>query len=55
MKETIKWVENRIAKGDCGESLALMRAENIAAVRAFHRSFPQYAPTPLAKLDALAV
>ena len=31
-----------------------MSTENVAKARAFHRSFPQYSITPLAKLDGMA-
>ena len=34
--------------------LSVMSTENVAKARAFHRSFPQYSITPLAKLDGMA-
>ena len=34
--------------------LSLMSRENVAKARQFHRSFPQYSPTPLARLDGMA-
>ena len=51
--EKIKWVANRMPKtGDL--SLPVMSLENVKKARAFHKSFPQYAETPLAKLDGMA-
>jgi len=35
-------------------SLTAYNAQNAAKVRAFHESFPEYSPTPLANLSALA-
>lgn len=49
----IQWVMNRMPKTD-DAWLSAMGEEEIAKVRAFHRSFPQYAPTPLANLSHLA-
>lgn len=51
--ETIKWTLNEMPKSD-DRNLPIMAVEKVAQARAFHRSFPQYAVTPLAKLDALA-
>lgn len=34
--------------------LGIMSLENVAKARAFHKSFPQYTVTPLARLDNLA-
>ena len=51
--EKIKWTLNAMPKSDDGK-LSIMSLENVARARAFHRSFPQYSVTPLAKLDALA-
>ena len=50
----VKWVENRIPPSDCSKSMALMDVGTIAKARDFHRSFPQYSATPLARLDRLA-
>lgn len=50
----IKTVKNECTKSDCQSVLSLMTAEEMKKVRAFHKSFPQYAQTPLVKLDALA-
>ena len=51
--QTIQYILNAMPKsGD--RYLPLMSAANIAQVRAFHGSFPQYAVTPLAKLDGMA-
>jgi diaminopropionate ammonia-lyase len=54
MRDLIKWTENNLAPSDCVESLELIDATAIAKVRTFHASIPQYSPTPLAQLDALA-
>ena len=51
--EQIKWVLNEMPKSD-DRHLSIMSPENVATARAFFRSFPQYAVTPLAKLDAMA-
>ena len=51
--EMIKWVLNKMPKsGD--QYLDIMSTENVEKARAFHRSFPQYTVTPLAKLDGMA-
>ena len=42
----IRWVMNRMPGTD-DPWLNIMSLEEAAKVRAFHRSFPQYAPTPL--------
>ncbi len=49
----IKWVLNEMPKSD-DRHLPLMARERAEEVRAFHRSFPQYSVTPLARLDAMA-
>ena len=54
MKDSIKWTQNTLAPSDCSASLGLIDASAVKKVRAFHASIPQYAPTPLARLDALA-
>ena len=51
--EKIKWVENRLPKTR-DEQLPIMALEEVARARAFHRSFPQYAVTPLAALEGMA-
>ena len=53
MKDIIKWAANRMPSSD-DRQLDVMSTENVAKVRAFHRSFPQYSITPLAKLDGMA-
>ena len=53
VSEKIKWVVNKMPKSDDAH-LGIMSLENVEAARSFHRSFPQYDVTPLAKLDALA-
>jgi len=52
-KTAIKWVMNSMPKsGDAW--LASMSTDEVEKVRAFHRSFPQYAPTPLVSLKHAA-
>lgn len=51
--DSIKWIENKIPHSEDKE-LAIMSQENVKAARAFHKSFPQYSVTPLAKLSELA-
>ena len=51
--ESIKWILNAMPKSD-DRNLPVMSLENVAQARTFHRSFPQYSVTPLARLDALA-
>ena len=53
MEPKIKWKLNTMPKGN-GSELEIMALENVAKARAFHESFPQYAVTPLAKLDNMA-
>ncbi len=53
MEPKINWKLNTMPKGT-GNELEIMALENVAAARAFHESFPQYAVTPLAKLDKMA-
>lgn len=62
-QEKIEWVANRWL-GAAGESdaprvcdsgeLDVMALDRVAAARAFHEGFPQYAMTPLVRLDNLA-
>ena len=51
--EKIKWIENKLPKTQDAHP-SLMSLEEVAKARAFHGSFPQYAPTPLAALDGMA-
>ncbi len=53
MEPKIQWKINTMPKGDDKE-LEIMSLENVAKARAFHKSFPQYSVTPLAKLDKMA-
>ena len=50
----IHWTMNHLPKGDDETALRLMREEEVQKARNFHASFPQYAVTPLARLDAMA-
>ncbi len=51
--EQIKWTLNAMPKSD-DRHLQIMSPENVEKARAFHKSFPQYAVTPLARLDGMA-
>lgn len=51
--QEIKWVLNTMPKTK-DENLQIMSIENIDKVRSFHKSFPQYKVTPLAKLSETA-
>ena len=53
MKEAIKWVINKMPTSE-DQNLPVMSTENVEKARSFHRSFPQYSVTPLAKLDGMA-
>ena len=53
MNKPIKWVMNRMPQSE-DKWLNVMSTREIEKVRAFHRSFPQYAPTPLANLSCAA-
>ena len=52
-KASIKWVMNTMPASE-DKWLDAMGTEEIEKVRDFHRSFPQYAPTPLASLRNMA-
>ena len=52
-KARIKWVMNRMPQSD-DSYLDAMRIDEVEQVHAFHRSFPQYAATPLASLGCAA-
>ena len=52
-KAPVRWAMNRMpASGD--KWLSVMSECEVEKVRAFHRSFPQYAPTPLVSLSQKA-
>ena len=51
--EKIRWVKNEMPKTE-DPYLYLMDKANMEKARAFHKSFPQYNETPLAKLDHMA-
>ena len=53
MNAPIQWTLNRMPAGH-DSHLSVMALDEVDKARAFHRSFPQYAPTPLARLDAMA-
>ncbi len=53
MRSKIKWKLNTMPHSEDKE-LEIMSLENVNKARAFHRSFPQYSVTPLAKLDHMA-
>ncbi|HML38273.1 MAG TPA: diaminopropionate ammonia-lyase [Bacillota bacterium] len=54
MREPINWTLNNMPPSEHEKSLALLNAEEIKKVRAFHKSFPQYSETPLVKLENLS-
>ena len=51
--ESIKWTLNAMPKSD-DRHLQIMSLDNVSTARAFHKSFPQYSVTPLARLDGMA-
>ena len=51
--ESILWTLNKMPKSE-DKCLPVMSLENIKQAREFHKSFPQYSITPLAKLDGMA-
>ena len=53
MNKPIKWIMNSMPPSE-DKWLDVMSTQEIEKVRAFHRSFPQYAPTPLANLRCAA-
>ena len=50
VSEKIQWAVNHMPKSD-DKHLGIMSLENVKKARAFHKSFPQYTVTPLARLD----
>ena len=53
MTDQIKWVVNKMPASD-DKHLGVMSLDSVDKARAFHRSFPQYSVTPLARLDGMA-
>lgn len=53
MADRIQWSDNHMEKSDDAH-LGIMSLDNVAKARGFHKSFPQYTVTPLARLDNLA-
>ena len=53
MADRIQWSDNHMEKSDDAHP-GIMSLDNVAKARAFHKSFPQYTVTPLARLDNLA-
>ncbi len=53
MNPPIQWTLNRMP-GSGDRYLEVMSTQNVAKAQAFHRSFPQYDQTPLARLDGMA-
>ena len=51
--EKILWALNKMPKSE-DKCLPVMSREHIKQAREFHKSFPQYTITPLAKLDGMA-
>lgn len=52
-QEKILWAENRMPKSE-DRQLPAMALEEVEKAREFHKSIPGYAPTPLARLEAMA-
>ena len=52
-KTPIRWAMNTMPKTD-DKWLSVMSTEEVEKVLAFHKSFPQYARTPLAQLSGAA-
>ena len=50
----LKYILNRKAREGGKHPIPFINMEIVARVRAFHRSFPQYAKTPLHSLNALS-
>jgi diaminopropionate ammonia-lyase len=53
-KNAMKWTKNNMPASDAAQQLSLMAPARIEKVRQFHRSFPQYKPTPLVSLERFA-
>jgi len=53
MKDPILWAENNMTKSN-DQHLAVMGLDEVNKAATFHRSFPQYSRTPLARLDKMA-
>ena len=53
MRSKIKWKLNTMPHS-ADKELEIMSLDHVEKARAFHQSFPQYAVTPLAKLDHMA-
>ena len=51
--DSIRWVGNHLPKTE-DPYCSIMKQEHVKKAMAFHQSFPQYAPTPLASLPAMA-
>ncbi len=52
-QEKIQWAVNHMPHSE-DKQLSVMSLEAVQKARTFHQSIPGYAPTPLAKLDAMA-
>lgn len=52
-RQPIKWALNRLPKTD-DRQLGKMSMEEMQKASSFHKSFPQYEPTPLTRLSSLA-
>ena len=53
MNDSIQWALNTLPRSE-DSHLDVMSLDNVAKARAFHRTFPQYSVTPLARLDGMA-
>lgn len=55
VQKVVKWQANNLPKNqNPEEELKIFSPEEVSKVTNFHKSFPQYTQTPLAKLDNLA-
>jgi diaminopropionate ammonia-lyase len=53
MEPKIRWAANTMPRNE-DRQLAVMGLAQVAQAQAFHKSFPQYSVTPLARLDGMA-
>lgn len=49
------WQYNNIPKKNPEKSISILSKTQVSKARTFHKSFPQYSPTPMAKLSNLAM
>lgn len=54
MDQKIKWVKNQMLENQAKAAIDFLSCQEIDKVRQFHKSFPEYSPTPLCQLKELA-